>query len=99
MFGAYLPPVVCRKVHIISMLFVFFCICLSKTSVSYKRGELITLRKHLGSSRLLVWVRVAHLFSFLCVFFSCLVCPVLPVSLGCPFLIAPLVFSNVYFVE
>jgi hypothetical protein len=27
----------------------------------------------------------------------CLVCPVLPVSLDCPFLIAHLVFSNVYF--
>jgi hypothetical protein len=27
----------------------------------------------------------------------CLVCPVLPVSLDCPFLITPSVFSNVYF--
>jgi hypothetical protein len=29
-------------------------------------------------------------------FFLCLVCPMLSVSLDCPFLIAPLVFSNVY---
>jgi hypothetical protein len=30
------------------------------------------------------------------VFVLCLVCPMLPVSLDCPFLIAPLVFSNIY---
>ena len=27
----------------------------------------------------------------------CFVCPMLPVSLDCPFLIAPSVFSNIYF--
>ena len=26
MFGSYLPPVVCRKAHILSMLFVFACV-------------------------------------------------------------------------
>jgi hypothetical protein len=30
------------------------------------------------------------------VFVLCLVCPMLPISLDCPFLIAPLVFSNIY---
>ena len=29
-------------------------------------------------------------------FVLCLVCPMLPVSLDCPFLVAPSVFSNVY---
>ena len=50
-----------------------------------------------------VGVRVAHLFSFLCcvffvlfVFVLCLVNPMLPVSLDCPFVIAPSVFFNVY---
>jgi hypothetical protein len=33
---------------------------------------------------------------FVCFVFLRLVCPGLPVSLGCPFLIAPSVFSNVY---
>jgi len=33
---------------------------------------------------------------FFCVFVLCLVYPMLPVSLDCPFLIAPSVFSNVY---
>ena len=32
----------------------------------------------------------------LCVFVLCYVCPMLPVSLDCPFLIAPSVFSSVY---
>ena len=52
------------------------------------------------SGFLLAGVRVAHLFSFsvfcLLVFVLCLVCPMLPVSLDCPFLITPSVFSNVY---
>ena len=33
---------------------------------------------------------------FFSVFVLCLVCPMLPVSLDCPFLIAPSVFYNVY---
>ena len=50
-------------------------------------------------------VCVAHLFSFLCCCFvfccvcSRLVCPMLPVSLNCPFLIASSVFYNVYIVD
>jgi hypothetical protein len=36
-----------------------------------------------------------------CVFFClssfCVLCPLLPMSLDCPFLIAPSVFSNVYY--
>jgi len=36
---------------------------------------------------------------FLFVFILCLVCPILPVSLDCPFLIALSVFSNVYLKE
>jgi hypothetical protein len=41
---------------------------------------------------------VIALFFFVlcdCSVFLCLVCPMLPVSLDCPFLIAPAVFSNV----
>ena len=36
-------------------------------------------------------------FLVLFVFVLCLVCPMLPESLDCPFLIASSVFSNVYF--
>ena len=45
----------------------------------------------------------AHRFSFLCCVFVlpvlvlCLVYPMLPVSLDCPFLIAPSVFSNIVY--
>jgi hypothetical protein len=47
--------------------------------------------------------RLTRHFSFLfCfvlfIFVLCLVCPMLPASLDCPFLIAPSVFSDVYFI-
>ena len=59
--------------------------------VSYKRQELLTLREHLCSPPVFSGVRVAHRFSFLCcvfvlfVFVLCLVYPLLPVFLDCPF--------------
>jgi hypothetical protein len=40
-------------------------------------------------------VRVTHLFSFMCCVL-CLVCPTLQVSLDCPLLMSPSVFSNAY---
>jgi hypothetical protein len=40
---------------------------------------------------------VCFVFCFCFVFILCLVCPMLPLSLDCPFLIAPSVFSHVYF--
>jgi len=59
--------------------------------VSYKKSQLLTLRKYL----VFWWARVAHLFSFLCcivlfVFVLCLV----TVCLDYPFLIAS---SNFHF--
>jgi len=66
--------------------------------VSYKRQKLLALRKHLGSPSDFGGVCVAHRFSFLCrvfvlsVFVLCLVYPMLPVPLDCPFLISPFVF-------
>ena len=45
---------------------------------------------------LCIVVSNAYCAVFLFVFVLCLVYPMLPVSLDCPFLIAPLVFSNVY---
>ena len=38
-------------------------------------------------------------FLILCVFLVCLVYPMLPVYLDCPFLIVPSVFSNVYLIN
>ena len=75
--------------------------------VSFKKQELLTLRKHLGSPPVFGVFCVAHLFSFvwyvLFVFILCCVCPTLPVSLDCPFLIALarwLRFSfNVYYTK
>jgi hypothetical protein len=49
-----------------------------------------------------VGVRVAPHFSFVCfilfVLMLCLECPMLLVYMGCPFLIAPSVFTNVYYI-
>jgi hypothetical protein len=67
-------------------------------------AELLILREHVGLPSVFGGIRVAHLLSFcvvLCrfvlfVFVLCLMCPLLPVSLDCPFLIAPSVFSNVH---
>ena len=48
------------------------------------------------------WGPCCSFFSFLCCVFSlfvfvmCLVYPLLPMSLGCPFFISPSVFSSVY---
>jgi hypothetical protein len=67
-------------------------------------AELLILSEHVGSPSVFGGIRVAHLLSFcvvlclfvLLVFVLCLLCPVLPVSVDCPFLIAPSVFSNVH---
>ena len=71
--------------------------------VSYKKQKLLKRSKHLGSrfvvgSELLVVLVfcVVVCFYVLFVFVLCLVCPILPVSLDCPFLITPSVFSNDY---
>ena len=67
--------------------------------VSYMEQELLTFREQL-SLRPVLMRYVLLIFSVFCVVFVCLrriyVCPILPVSLDCPFLIAPVVFSNVY---
>ena len=67
MFGSSLPPVVCRRDHV---LFAFLC--------SFA----------LSGFRHILWC--------FCFVFLRLVCPSLPVSLDCQFLIAPSVFSNIY---
>ena len=61
------------------------------------------LERH-GSPRCLVKPRLLIVLLVFCVVIFvlfvivlCLVYPVLPVSLDCPFLIAPSVFSNIYF--
>ena len=61
--------------------------------------ELLAFHNHLSPQPVFDWVRVVHLFSFLCCVFLfclslfCVLCPMLPVSLDCPFLIIPSVFS------
>jgi len=62
------------------------------------RNSLLVLREDMGSPRFLVgsMLLIFLVFCVLFAFVQCLVCPVLPVALDCPFLIAPSVFSNVH---
>ena len=72
-----------------------------KWRVSYKRQQLLALREHLASppvlvgSVLLISLVSCVVFFPLFVLVLCLVYPMLPVSLDCPFLIAHSGFSNV----
>ena len=50
-------------------------------------------------SVLIIFVIFCDLFFVLFVFIMCLVYLILPISLDCPFLIAPSVFSNVYLLK
>ena len=68
MFGSSLPPVVCRKAHILFTLLMLAYVNLCPT----------------------------HIVLCFCFVFRRRVYPMLPVSLDCPFLIAPSVFSNFY---
>ena len=96
-FGSSLPLVVCRRGHVLFRVFGS-----SLPLVVCRRGHV--LFRVFGSSLPLVACRRGHvLFVFVCVLccvflvsFLRLVDLMLPISLDCPFWIAPLVFSNVY---
>ena len=83
-----------RDIGVLFLLWWFFKV--------YKKQNLITLLEHLGSPPVFVVGSVLLIFLVFCVvsplfvFLLCLTCPMLPVSLGYPFFIAPSVFSNVY---
>ena len=68
-----LPPVVCRRAHVLFTVFVFVCV-----------GGV----QHIPRCAFVLFVLAL-----------CLVYPMLPVALDCPFLISPSVFSNVYLYE
>ena len=69
--------------------------------MSYQKQKLLTICDQRGSSPIFLGIRVSHFVCFelcfcaLLVFLLCFVCPMLPVSFHCPFLIATF-FSIVY---
>jgi hypothetical protein len=85
-----------------SLLLLLRASCLAERQQMTTDMELLTIWEHLGSPPVLVG-SVLLIFLVFCVeflffvFVLCLVYPMLPVSLDCPFLITPSVFSNVYF--
>ena len=87
MFGSSLTAVICRRVHVLFTLFVFVCVqwCLTHIVLC---SNFVCLR--------LVYPMLP--VSLCCVVFVFVLCTLmLSVSLECPFVIVPSVFSNVYF--
>ena len=80
-----LPPVVCRRAHVLFTFFVFLCIFLPNTYC-------VVFCLFLSSSCVPYVASLSGLSLFGCPF-------VLAVSLDCPCLIAPSVFSNVYLLQ
>jgi hypothetical protein len=77
-----LPPVVCRRDHVLFTLFVFVF-----TSDCRRAHVLFTLF-------VFVWYSgVQHILCCVFVLFFFVLCTLLPVSFDCPSLIAPSVFS------
>ena len=89
-------PVVWRMAHVLFVLFVLLCI------VVYHKTMWIAWRTSFKKQGMLT-LRVVHIWYSVCVFYPLfvpvlhLVRPMLILSLDCTFLIAPSVFSNVYF--
>jgi hypothetical protein len=75
----------CLRVVVSNTCCVVFLICFSSSCVAY-----------VASFSVFFFVLCGLCCQFLCVFLR-LVWPMLPVSLGCPFLITHSVFSNVYY--
>ena len=84
MFGSSLPPVVCRRVHVFTSSCLWEGSCLIYVIF-------VCLRIVVSNTYCVVFM--------LCFSSSCLLYPMLPVSLDCPFLIAPSAFSNLYFIK
>ena len=104
MLGSSLPPVVCRRAHVLFTLFVFVCVlwCPPNTVLCFSSSCVHYVANFSGLSILIapsVFSNVYLSVSLNCLF---LIAPsvfsnvYLLVSLDCPFLIAPSVFSNVY---
>ena len=76
---------------------------MSGRALSCGKRELLSLRGRLGSPPVLEEFMLPNVLVFCVVFFGlfvfvlCVECPMLPVSLDCPFLIGISVFSNAYF--
>ena len=92
MFYTSLPPVVCRRVYVLYMLFVFVCAQWCQIRLDYMRN-MLTLREHIGSTQF--WWDSSFLSFSVCL---CLVSCVPNVAGGSRLSIrdSPLGFSNVY---
>ena len=90
MFSSSLSPVVCRRAHVLFMLFVFVWFVLAASYLW--EGRMF----YLCYLCLSAYSGVQQILCCASVVFLRLVYPMLPVSLDCPLLVVPSVFSNVY---
>ena len=100
--------------HCLNFLFIicsvfFYNILWIARRVSYRKHELISPCEHMGSppcvyffvvwSVLLILLVFCVVFILFCLFSFCVFVQMLLLSLDCPFLMAPLVFSNLTFMQ
>ena len=96
MLGTSFPPVVCKKIHVLFILFVFAPWCDIPLDLSMNRMFCTSLAP-LDCRRAPV---LFMLFVFICCLVSLrIVFPIFSVSMDCPFLIAPSAFSKVYLIK
>ena len=105
--GPFLPPVLCRRTHILYAICVYLWVVISNTSwrwvawlvfyllktgaVYFSSSTCIVHPRFLGSVLIIIFLLVFVMF----VFVLWLVCSKMPVFLYCPFLISPSIFLNV----
>jgi hypothetical protein len=91
MFSSSLPPIVCRRAHVLFTLFVFVCSCALHILCCVLVFFVLCL----------VYDGVQHILYCvfaLFVFVLFLLYTMFPASLDCPFLTVSSVFSNVYLI-
>ena len=93
MFCLSLPSVVCRRAHVLFTLFVFIWFVFTFSCLYEGSCLIYVICVYL---RIVVANTYCVVFLFCLYFVLCLVYAMLPVSLDCPFLITPSVFSDIY---
>jgi len=104
MYGSSLPRILCGRAHVLYALSLWEDSCL--VCVVFVGGLMSCMRCLCGRTHVLYALSLWEDSCLVCVVCICLrvvvssayclVCHVLPVSLDCPFLISPSVFSGVY---
>ena len=95
MFSSSVPPVVCRRAHVLFTLFVFVWVqwCPKYIVLCFLGYSIVVSNTYCVMFFGVFYSGVQHILCCVCFVFLPLVYPMLPVSLDCSFLIAPSQFS------